>query len=65
IEIGQSILSEEFLSLGEFTTRLLSHFGIRNLYPQALITAEAIVSWLGADVEKIAEGEIDLFRLKK
>ena len=65
VEMGRSILDDGFLTLGEFATRLLNLFGIRDLYPQAIITAQSILSWLSSSIEKTSEGEIEFFRLKK
>ena len=65
VEMGRSILDDGFLTLGEFATRLLNLFGISDLYPQAIITAQSILSWLSSSIEKTSEGEIEFFRLKK
>ncbi|AOL16532.1 hypothetical protein BFU36_07290 [Sulfolobus sp. A20] len=63
IDIAESILDKP-KTLGEFTDNLLAEYGIkRKVYPQALITAEAILNYLRKSEKLIIvrEGEAELY----
>jgi hypothetical protein len=63
--ISESILDKP-VTLGEFTQRLLNEYGVkRKIYPQALITAEAIVKYFGKRIIKIREGETVLYSIRR
>ncbi|QIW23812.1 MBL fold metallo-hydrolase [Sulfolobus sp. S-194] len=63
--IAESILDKPS-TLGEFAQRLLNEYGIkRKIYPQALITAEAIIKYFGKRIIKTKEGEAILYSITK
>ncbi|BDB99730.1 MBL fold metallo-hydrolase [Saccharolobus caldissimus] len=64
LNIAESIL-EKPITLGQFTQKLLEEYGIkRKVYPQALITAEAILKYFDRKVKKIKEGDVILYSMK-
>ncbi|WP_162000414.1 MBL fold metallo-hydrolase [Sulfolobus sp. E11-6] len=65
LEIAGNILDKP-ITLGEFTEKLLREYGInRKIYPQALITAEAIINYLGKKIARIKEGDVTLYFMKQ
>lgn len=66
VELSMDILSKEPLTICEFAEKLLKSYGVkRGLYPQALITASAVIKYLaGRGVLRIVrEGDVELYAI--
>ena len=63
LDYAYDALNEDWQSLGSLTRYILNKWNIDRLYPQALITTEAVIKHMIGDLCVIKEGNVILYKL--